>query len=530
MTDGVIKPPPAEVATIASVPTPAKPKIDTKAARQKIAAALWRRGELDWKLEEHQVSVYARIKQVMQKPRSIFVLHASRRFGKSFLLMTIAFEFALTHPNAVILYAAATQKQVGDIIESAVEPLMVDCPDDVKPTMNATTKGIKFKNGAQIKIVGLDGKQSDRGKTSHLTIVDEAGFVKNLTKAARGILIPMGITTNATTILSSNSPESPTHPFVTEFIPAAEREGHYVKRTILDIPKFTQTDIDQIAANAGGKDGTYWKREYLCQNLQESENAVLPEWDAQQSLIIKECVKPDFFYPLVAGDLGMVDFTGVLFGYWDWIAGTAVIEDELLLKGVNSERLVRTCQAKEVELWGIDGPIKTPIRVIDGPAFTLNDMCSVHKYSVQAPAKGSLEAQVNAIRLDLQNIRLAIHPRCVNLIRQCGSATWNKGRTEFSRTEAEGHFDMVAALQYFIRAVNRHGCPFPPHYQVDTSNMVMRHKDRFKNNRTFESLRQVFAPHTLSDKHKADESKRIASSVFHPDSAKINPYRKNRRT
>lgn len=488
---------PADLVSSAPAPvsgtTPEAGKVFT-ATKFRIAQSLWRKGVLDWKLEPQQYIAYKRIKEASKEPNNRFVLNASRRWGKTFLLAVLAIEYALMRPNSVILYAASSQKAVKDMILPAFQEIFRDAPDDLKALFKTQTNQYVFSNGSRIKLSGLDGGrlQKLRGITAHMIIVDEAGFIDHLEMAVTAVLFPMTSTTGGQMILASNAPMTPGHEFVQIFTRDAQKSGHYMQQTIYDIPKFTQAQIEKFAEACGGFDSATFKREYLCQFVVDEKNAVVPEWGTYKHSSIRDDVKrPDFFHPLVSIDLGLVDFTAALFGYWHFPMATGVIEDELLLCGVNSEKLVELCTAKELSLWGAEPP-KPIQRVADGQAYTLNDIVTVHKYPVGRVAKDNPEAQANAIRLDVQGKRLIIHPRCTNLIGQIEDATWNSSRTSFTRDARNGHFDLVAALQYFIRHVNRHSNPFPPYYQIDVRNSVL--KESQYNNKNFDAIKKLWAP------------------------------------
>lgn len=463
------------------------------AARKRVAESLWRRAELDWKLQEHQVGVYQKIKDAAKLPNSRFVLNASRRWGKTFLLCCIAIEYALTHPRAAILYCASSQKQVREMVYPALNEILIDCPEDLRPKIKTQNHQVVFANGAWIKITGLDGGRLTklRGITAHMVIVDEAGFIDDLSSAVQATLFPMTSSTGGQMILSSNAPLTPGHDFVKVFTRQAEAAGLYCKQTIYDVKKYTKEDIDRFAESCGGYDSSTFLREYMGKFCVDESNAVLPEWTKMEDKLVRsDIVRPEFFFPIVAIDLGIVDFTGALFGYYHFGMAAIVIEDELLLKGTNSEKLVKACRDKEEQLWTAD-VYKKPIRIADGSLFTIGDINSVHRYAVGTPSKGnSLEAQVNKVREDIQNMRLFVHPRCVNLIGQMQDGTWNRTRTEYKRDSMNGHFDLLAALQYLVKHANRSSNPSPPLHGLDRMNTVI--KDSRLNNPSLSKLQKLF--------------------------------------
>jgi hypothetical protein len=242
------------------------PAPSIKTIRSRIKRALWRKHSLRWKLESHQLLAYQRIVKAAERPNSRFVLNASRRWGKTFLLAVLAVEFALRNPNSLILYAGATQKAVKDMILPTFHEIFQDAPDNLRGLLKTQTNQYVFTNGSRIKLSGLDGGrlQKLRGITAHLIIVDEAGFIDKLKTAVTSVLFPMTSTTGGQMILASNAPMTPGHDFVQIFTREAEERGCYLKQTIFDVPKFTKEDIDRFAEACGGYDSSDFQREYLC--------------------------------------------------------------------------------------------------------------------------------------------------------------------------------------------------------------------------------------------------------------------------
>lgn len=193
----------------------------------------------------------------------------------------------------------------------------------------------------------------------------------------------------------------------------------------------------------------------------DTEMAIFPEArDEVMNDIVYDHPRPQFFTPFTAIDLGYVDNTGILFGYYDFAAGKIVIEDEILLNKTTSGDIVNLCKAKELELWGKDKEVKH--RVVDGNAMQIADFNSMHRFKCYGPEKTDLIANVNRVRIDINDRRMFIHPRCSNLIAQVKHATWDKSKTKFSRSSDAGHWDLVAALIYFIKHIDRVTNPIPP--------------------------------------------------------------------
>jgi hypothetical protein len=67
----------------------------------------------------------------------------------------------------------------------------------------------------------------------------------------------------------------------------------------------------------------------------------------------------------------------------------------------------------------------------------------------------------------MANEKLVIHPRCVELRKQLLAAVPNKRGTDYERTE-DGHFDLCASLQYFVRDLSLTVNPYPADFNVLT--------------------------------------------------------------
>lgn len=103
-------------------------------------------------------------------------------------------------------------------------------------------------------------------------------------------------------------------------------------------------------------------------------------------------------------------------------------------------------------------------RVSDTAAQLIVDMGEEHKITLCATAKDDKEAALYSLRTAFKDDKIEIHPRCVALIEHLRAAVWNEQRTDYERTEAHGHYDLVDALVYMwrmlgpVRAID----PTPP--------------------------------------------------------------------
>jgi hypothetical protein len=444
----------------------------TKFSKQDKIDELWRRGVLTpWLGHAVQQRMAAAI---AASPSKKYVINSARRLGKSFLLCMLAIERALQQPNAQIKYACDTQRAAKRIVVPLFRQILETCPKVLRPKFKSHDLVYEFPNGSQIAIAGVTLDQADslRGTSCDLAIIDEAGFIESeqLSYLVESILMPQMLTRpNSRLIMASTPPKTPDHSFVQKYMQQAMHDNAYSRFQIYDNPLLTPEIIEEFKREAGGEDSTTWRREYLAEVVTETENAIFPEATVEGVLdkLIVDVPRPSHFIPITVVDLGYIDFTGILFGYFHFGLGKIVIEDEILVNKATSAEIVGLIKAKEKELWGTITP---RLRVVDGPALVVADLNQTHRFNCRPPDKSDLTANVNRVRIDLAQERLLVHPRCTKLVTQMRYAVWDKTRTTFARTSSGGHSDLVAALIYLAKHIDRQTNPVPAGWGFDAFN------------------------------------------------------------
>jgi hypothetical protein len=446
----------------------------------KTVAPLWRKGNLRFLLDETQLQILDRLNSTVSEK---FYLLCSRRLGKSYTLVTLAFSLCIRKKNARVQYMAPQGKDAADIVNDIAATLLESCPDDVKPEYNAQSKEYKFKNGSVIRFKGVNGEHAQylRGGASDLIILDECGIMDDLTHVVSDICMPMIMTTDGRILLATTPPRTPGHDSAVIYEQLAG-QGATVKFTLLDNHRVSNDkkarflveageDAAAIPAILSGQASprtTTAKREYFCEFVTDAALAVLPEFPREgeplRADIVKASVKPDFADNYVAMDPGMKDRTGILYAYWDFKRGKLVVEDESLLSMPSTLVIADEIMKKEYSLWRGATPAA---RVSDVEKRLILDLNERHGLKfIQAKKQDSLGA-INLVRNMIQTKELEINPRCKHLIRQCENAIWNNKATDFARAgekSEDGHFDLVAALKYLCRHVNRRKNPYPADY------------------------------------------------------------------
>ncbi len=458
---------------------------------------LWARGELSWLLHDYQNPVYMAIRDTMKTDALKFVLNISRRFGKSTILCLIAIEEAMRNPDSQIKFTAPTAKETKKSIKPIMLMLLKTCPKRIKPEFKTGDNCWDFPNGSQIHINGVNGESADniRGGRSDLSIVDEAGQVDELDYLVKSVLMPMGLTTDALMIIASTPSITPDHDYF-DYYAAAKKEGYLSEFTVHDNTSLPEKRIAKIMADCGGETSTTWRREYLVEFVVDSAFDIVPEWKKIYSQDVEDFRDDyyNFYHKYVAMDIGVIDLTGILYGYYDFQRGTLFIQAETTLDGdtLTTDDIAAQVVMNEKELFKGSEPYK---RISDNNnLILLHDLTILHDMPFIATLKDNLDAQVNALRLFVNEGRLIVDPSCEMLLGCLESAVWSKSKTrrEFAKSKVYGHYDHLAALVYLVRNLNQYENPIPAGLGVTHANTYVK-KDAFAtNNGVTATLKKVF--------------------------------------
>lgn len=450
-------------------------------------AQLWKMGNLQWKLDVTQKDIYD---YYHGKKDKTIVINASRRLGKTYLLFIMALEQCLNFPNSIVKFI---QPELAMLIKNVMDevflPVLQDCPLELQPTFRGKDNVFVFKNGSKIQLAGTDNQNYNkiRGGSCHLAIIDETGFCSDLGHILKYILVPTTLLTRGRIIFGSTTPPNPDHEFI-KYMEAAEAQGRLIRKTIWDavndgitapfgVRKITKEYVDEIIqsyADDGGENSDAFRTEYMCEVISNGEMAVLPEFTKEiQEETIVEWIRPAFADNYESMDIGFVDMTGVLFGYYDYDNGVAVIEDELLFRGqeVTARNVGPAIMKKESDLWtsSYTGELQEPyMRWSDNnnPIF-LNELAQDEYRIYFTPTEKHKKAEyITKLKTWVKERRIIIHPRCTNLISHMKGAQWAKDKKDFVRNSiGKHHYDLVAALLYLIRNIDDTRNPYPRGYK-----------------------------------------------------------------
>ena len=466
------------------------------ATQQELKELAWQMGCLTYLLFPYQRTLYQNLWDAVKNPDCLkYTLNCSRRWGKTTVLCLIALEFCLQKKDTMVRFAAGSRTDLKKIIQPIMQMLIADAPEKYKPSFHQMDGMYKFYNGSQIHLGGVNNDRGDtlRGTTSHLNIVDEAGFIDELNYILSDILLPQTLTTKGTTLLASTPPKTPAHDFYNIAL-ECEAAGNYKKYTIHDNPTIDQHTLETYMKESGGKDSSTWKREYLAEFVVDENSVIIPEWKDQYVQDIKQDELYKFYHKYVGMDLGVKDFTAAVFGYYDFKKATLYIEDELTLNGPTLTTLVLKDEIikKETQLWN---NLPVYLRISDSNnKLLLQDLNNLHKIYFRATNKDSLEAMLNAVRLRVDAGKIVINPRCKQLIGCLKYAVWDSSQKALARSSVYGHFDHLMALVYLVRNLDKMTNPIPRFNDVDPTSHFVSQQYNQQVNSQFAGFQDIMKP------------------------------------
>lgn len=457
-------------------------------SREQAVAQLWEAGVLDWKLTEPQKIIKAGI---IEDKSKISVVMCARRLGKTYLALTMAIEACLKKPDSIVKYVFPKQKSAKRNILPIMKTILEDCPKHLRPVFMAADLLYKFPNGSELQMAGSDNGNIEniRGGNSSLNIVDEAGFCVDLTYAVRSVLGPTTKLTQGRTILVSTPSRYEDHEFIQDWALKYQAEGRIKVFTIFDNPQFTEAIIkDALDDYPDGEKDPGFRREYMCEIVRNTDNSILPSFNSEvENIVVRDDYeKPVFYDAYVSMDIGGSDLTAVVFGYYDYLNATTVIEDELVFgKKVNTRGVAEAIIAKEAELWKnpIDDSSMPPyLRVADNNnLIMLTDLQREYGINFIPTRKDNREAAINGLDVAISQHKIIIHPRCKHTIYHMKFARWDKHRRNFLKIKDSpsgqikgGHADALAALIYLHRNIIKSKNPYPVGYGQMSGNNVFK--------------------------------------------------------
>lgn len=442
-----------------------------------VANELWRRGIVgDWYLKPRQLAAMRELEQM----RSPF-FEASRRYGKTTTVLSYVLEEALRRPKLVVRWCEPWKHQCREIVMTEMDQIQAPIELPSRFTYKTTDSFYEAPNGSRIFLRGVneDKGESARGTKADIIVADELGSWRDPDYVLTHVLRPQLLTTRGKLVRTGTPPRNLAHIFY-DMKKKAAFDGHFIGRTIYDQELVSWEAVEEFVEEMGGWDSPAVRRELLCERIKDEDAAIIPEWSDE---FIGEPPRDDlwqFWLRYWSLDIGVRDLTVAPVAYYDFVARTLVVLDEVVLFGkrMTTEALADEIRAKEQEHFGVkwtqepgpDGRLRWKCeaprhhrirRVTDVDLRLVNDMSALHGLYFDPTDKGHLEEMVNEVRLWVKAGRLRVHPRCKVTIDTLRYGMWDEDRKAWERTESLGHCDALAALMYLIRNVDTRTNPVP---------------------------------------------------------------------
>lgn len=437
-------------------------------------AKLWAKGILSpWMLHSGQLEVYAKFLRLPKHVRqAVFLI--SRRWGKSFLGIVIALEFCLRHPGSQVFIAGPSFKHVSQIVLPLFKIVTADAPEGLLKH-NKSDYRWHFHNGSTLILGSFDTAiERFRGSFANLIILEESGFAPQdeYDYTIKSVLMPTLLHSQGKILHLTTPSPILDHPLHIETMPEADLADALFIYDIYTNPLLTIEQIEAEAKTVGGKESIHWQREYLCKLVRDGSLVICPEFDSD--IFVKPITLPRWMNTWVAGDFG-----GVRDKTANYRMGYDFERNKVLVLGERAHP-AHTTTAEIVkglrELEAMTPNFEIKGRWIDAPGQVLTDLRVDHQYLCSLPMKDDFDAGINQMRAAFTRNQVEIDPECRLLITTLRSGTFNKQRTDYSRTEALGHCDAAAALIYGLRHKYTEN-PIPRHLGLHRETHYMRPED-----------------------------------------------------
>lgn len=417
-----------------------------------------RTGEIRQLLTSGQKAFYDLIKNGNQYH---YGLYASRKVGKTLFLLLYSFEHCYKTRNGMVRFMLPTLKQARDIIFPMYNELRDLIPVDMMPVLFKSEGAIKFPNGAQIVLGGTTSEnvESSRGPRATMLVCDEiAAFdAANYDYALNSILIPQLSTTRGIRLDCTTPARSPNHPWIQQTLPLLKSKNCLTTFDIYKNDLLSKEDIEIIIERYGGADNPNFLREYCLELIADSSLLLVPEFNLDTHVGDTNIPKTDHFgnpqimWSGVSLDVGLVDNSAILGGYYNPTLDKLIIENEFMNNQMTLSQIAHEWN-KIYNIYSMDPECMEPTGIIDVFEVAAHTLRHEHKLNFRRPQKAKIEESINFLRDCFKNDKILISPNCKGLIEELKNGIWKANRTDVERTD-KGHNDAIMALIYLCRAV-----------------------------------------------------------------------------
>jgi hypothetical protein len=413
---------------------------------------LWQRGDIEHLLlHRGQLEILVAINALPSSTKEV-CLRISRRYGKSYLAVVIAFITCLKKPNAHVIIAAPSKVHAYNIIVPIIRQVASKAPQKLLKQLKSELRW-QFSNGSQLTLGGFDSAaESLRGLTADLVVVEEGGVTSphDFMYTTTSILLPVLLSTGGRMIHVYTPAVSPDHPIHTITEEKASLNNALFVYDIHSCPLYSTKDVEEMCLAVGGKDSLAWKREFLVKVERDNEKTCVPEFSEERH--VGTAIAPPGTKYWIAADIGgTVDFSTFHLYAFDYTSDKVLVLAEKTLPPNPSNPLIRDA----IEALRCMSPSSYVPVFIDAPGSLKSDLTQTYGLSLNSVSKPATKFGIHEklvlIRHALATDKILISPSCKLLITTLRSAQFNASRTDYQRTDLIGHADHLDTLLYGYR-------------------------------------------------------------------------------
>ena len=477
----------------------------------------WQIGELGYRLRVIQCLIWEASEIAFAKSIK-FYIECCRRLGKSTYGLLWLTEDCIKNPGCVNAFFAPVKEGLKDYITPIIAQTFADCPEDLRPTIDASLTLI-FPNGSKIIFRGSNNQQhrTKRGNAFRRVFIDEARDVDDMGNLLESVVIPSLFSTEGRVLISSTPADTEDHPLYA-IKQQAEREGWFFH---CDIYRAAKTDPQDFPADRIEKwkrettDVVAWQREYLSMWVKDPTKVVIPEWSDAWAVAVAHDEYFPYYQKYSALDSGVSDKTAGILGYYEFRKARLVIEDEFWLHGsdVRTDRVANEFKSREVALGyqlvhdhkdprypALQMHEKVYRRIADNDNLILvNDLNALYQLDFSPTRKDELWAMVNMVREWVKDGRILVNPKCAELRGCLSNAVKDKKKDKLANSKLYGHFDALMALVYLVRNVDTYTNPIPKYYGKSWATHAQVPMNATDPQRAGDALARMFSKPTARD-------------------------------
>lgn len=441
---------------------------------QAVKAELWRRGEIEWQLEEHQRKVYS---AVTRNPNiTIVYLDWTRRGGKTRVLASLC-DFWCRQDKISVKYGAAYATDLKRFIRPTFDSIFEDCPQELRPRYIKSEGSYVYPHGSTIELVGCD-KDPDkmRGNAVRIMVLDEAGFMDKLQEIYEDVVIPATarrkdqMDEQVIVFIATTPPPSAKAHYANTLRELARAEGFYSKLTLEEVDSIDDEEKARLYKGVGGRHSIKARREFGVEWIIDADRALMPTFNTETHVSAFDL--PDFYSSITGGDTsGKRDLQAFHIIAYDHQRDLYLIVDEYVCEAKTPSSAWRT----EVIAMEQRQRLPSSFRIVDMPHDMQRDL-GAENFHVMLPEKGpgSKDATLTLVRDLFYRDKILIHPRCTVLIQTLATHLLNRTGSDFERNDVTGHADAYDSIAYSLMYLSKHN-PTPAHVYGHVSTHHVSH-------------------------------------------------------